>query len=132
MFKVSNRNARTWCEICSKWTIKTPERRHWRHYTILFCCSGISVVFRIPMKHLWWSVLATNDFWPLPFFAKSAVLDVWHDPEYDSVFCGPKTWGKVLVFTLYPIRKNRYKWSQIKRRNEKSLLYNLKLLWYID
>ena len=30
MFKVNNRNTRTWCEICSKLTIKTTERRHWR------------------------------------------------------------------------------------------------------
>ena len=29
-FKVNNRNTRTKCEICSKLTIKTPERRHWR------------------------------------------------------------------------------------------------------
>ena len=27
MFKVNYRNARTSCEICSKLTIKTPERR---------------------------------------------------------------------------------------------------------
>ena len=27
MFKVNNRNTRTKCEICSKLTIKTPERR---------------------------------------------------------------------------------------------------------
>ena len=27
MFKVNNRNTRTRCEICSKLTIKTPERR---------------------------------------------------------------------------------------------------------
>ena len=27
MFKVNNRNIRTRCEICSKLTIKTPERR---------------------------------------------------------------------------------------------------------
>ena len=27
-FKVNNRNTRTRCEICSKLTIKTPERRH--------------------------------------------------------------------------------------------------------
>ena len=26
MFKVNNRNTRTWCKICSKLTIKTPER----------------------------------------------------------------------------------------------------------
>ena len=30
LFKVNNRNIRKRCEICSKLTIKTPERRHWR------------------------------------------------------------------------------------------------------
>ena len=30
LLKVNNRNTRTRCEICSKLTIKTPERRHWR------------------------------------------------------------------------------------------------------
>ena len=29
MFKVNNGNTRTRCEICSKLTIKIPERRHW-------------------------------------------------------------------------------------------------------
>ena len=28
LFKVNNRNSRKRCEICSKLTIKTPERRH--------------------------------------------------------------------------------------------------------
>ena len=28
--KVNNRNTRTSCEICSKLTIKTAERRQWR------------------------------------------------------------------------------------------------------
>ena len=37
MFKVNNRNTRTGCEICSKLTIKTPERRHWRR-------SGVFIV----------------------------------------------------------------------------------------
>ena len=30
MFKVNNRNTRTRYEICSKLTIMTPKRRHWR------------------------------------------------------------------------------------------------------
>ena len=30
LLKVNNRNSRKRCEICSKLTIKTPERRHWR------------------------------------------------------------------------------------------------------
>ena len=37
MSKVNNRNTRTRCEICSKLTIKIPERRHWRR-------SGIFIV----------------------------------------------------------------------------------------
>ena len=37
VFKVNNRNTRTRCEICSKLTIKTPERRHWRR-------SGVFIV----------------------------------------------------------------------------------------
>ena len=30
MFKVNNKNTGTRCEICSKLTIKTTERREWR------------------------------------------------------------------------------------------------------
>ena len=39
MFNVNNRNTRTSCEICSKLTIKTPERCQW-------CCSGVFVNFK--------------------------------------------------------------------------------------
>ena len=34
MFKVSNRNIRIRWEICSKLTMKIPERRHWRRSAI--------------------------------------------------------------------------------------------------
>ena len=34
MLKVSNRNTRTRSEICSKLTLKTPERRHWRRFGV--------------------------------------------------------------------------------------------------
>ena len=37
MFKVNNKNTGVRCEICSKLTIKTPERRYWRH-------SGVFIV----------------------------------------------------------------------------------------
>ena len=30
MFKVNNKSLKTWCDICSKLTIKTPEQRQWR------------------------------------------------------------------------------------------------------
>ena len=39
MFKVNNRNTRTTCEICSKLTIKIPERLQWR-FTL---CSSVSI-----------------------------------------------------------------------------------------
>ena len=38
LVKVNNRNTRTWCEICSKLTIKTPERRQWRHSGVVIVC----------------------------------------------------------------------------------------------
>ena len=35
IFKVNNRNTKTKCEICSKLTVKTLERRHWRRHSFL-------------------------------------------------------------------------------------------------
>ena len=45
LLKVNNRNTRTRCEICSKLTIKTPERRHWRR-------SGFFIVNFEHISHL--------------------------------------------------------------------------------
>ena len=42
LFKVSNRNTRISCEVCSKLTIKTPERLHW----------GRSGVFIVNFEHI--------------------------------------------------------------------------------
>ena len=36
IFKFNNRNTRTRCEICSKLTIKTLERRHWPRSGVFF------------------------------------------------------------------------------------------------
>ena len=52
MFKVNNRTTRTRCEISSKLTIKTPERRQWRHSGVFIInfeqfftpCSSVSIV----------------------------------------------------------------------------------------
>ena len=45
MFRVNNRNTGRRCEICSKLTIKAPERHHWRRVWSYFtsCCS-VSIV----------------------------------------------------------------------------------------
>ena len=45
MFKVNNRSTRTRCDICSKLTIKTPERRQWRR-------SGLFIVNFEHISHL--------------------------------------------------------------------------------
>ena len=45
MFKGNNRNTRLKCEICSKLTIKTPERRQWRS-------SGVFIVNFEHISHL--------------------------------------------------------------------------------
>ena len=45
MFNINNRNTRTRCEICSKLTIKIPERHQWRR-------SGIFIVNTEHISHL--------------------------------------------------------------------------------
>ena len=45
LFKVNNRNTRTRCEIRSKLTMKTPERRQWRR-------SGVFIVNFERISHL--------------------------------------------------------------------------------
>ena len=45
IFKVNNRNTSRRCETCSKLTIKTPERRHWRR-------SGVVIVNFEHISHL--------------------------------------------------------------------------------
>ena len=45
LLKVNNRSTRTRCEICSKLTIKTPERRQWR-------CSGVFIANFEHISHL--------------------------------------------------------------------------------
>ena len=45
LLQVNNRNTRTRCEICSKLTIKTPKRCHWRH-------SGVFIVNFEHISHL--------------------------------------------------------------------------------
>ena len=58
MFKVNNRNTRTRCTICSKLTIKTPKRRHWRRSGVSIvdfehCCSSVPIVNFEPLNAGW-------------------------------------------------------------------------------
>ena len=45
VFRVNNRNTRTRCKICSKLTVKMPERRQW-------LCSGVLIVNFEHISHL--------------------------------------------------------------------------------
>ena len=56
LFKVNNRNTRRKCKICSKLTIKTPERHHWcRSYFTPF--SRVSIVDFEQVNTSWVSYL---------------------------------------------------------------------------
>ena len=54
LFKFNNKNTRKRCEICSKLTIKAPERRHWHRssvfivnfWTYFMPFSSVSIVWR--------------------------------------------------------------------------------------
>ena len=45
LLKVNNKNTRTRCELCTKLTIKTPERRQWRR-------SGVFIINFVHISHL--------------------------------------------------------------------------------
>ena len=49
LMKGNNRNTRTRCEICSKLTIKTPERRQWPagFVFLVFHCSYHKAIFNV-------------------------------------------------------------------------------------
>ena len=58
IIKVTNRNTRTRCEICSKLTIKTPKQRHWRRSTVFIDNSErilhLSLVFLLLTLSKYW------------------------------------------------------------------------------
>ena len=59
MFKVNNRNTRTRCEICSKLTIKTPERRQAQMLILYWCLS--KVLYNVSIKDAFtWIVFRQN------------------------------------------------------------------------
>ena len=46
-FKVNNKNTRKRCEMCSKLTIKTPERHYWHSYGIFIIFEYILLLFLV-------------------------------------------------------------------------------------
>ena len=58
LFKVNYRNTRTRCEICSKLTIKTPERHQW-------CRSGVFIVNFEHILHLEYRSFGLFGLWAI-------------------------------------------------------------------
>ena len=60
MFKVNNRNTRTRCEICSKLTIKIPERCHWQVNAgwdnVVIICQKYYVEIILKINQLYWPI----------------------------------------------------------------------------
>ena len=52
LFKVNNENTRAVCKICSKLTIKTPERRHWRRSGAFF--NFVRILHTVLVLHTFW------------------------------------------------------------------------------
>ena len=94
MLKVNNRKTRPMCEICSKLTIKTLERRQWSH-------SGIFIV-------------DANDFILVPLLLTLNIFNIVSHPAgililspisisiftkcSDSFICFHSTWKNVIYF----------------------------------
>ena len=52
MLKVNNRNTKIRCEICSKLTIKTRERRYWRRSGV-FIVNFEHISYLNIFEHIW-------------------------------------------------------------------------------
>ena len=115
MFKVNNRNSRTRCEICSKLTIKTPERRQWnrtRQNRHLHC-------HRHYKKFIFGSRI---------FFLKKQTIYVKHTSIFFlSLFISTNKSG-VLKVGLSPSKKNYIDYfnGKLFKNDEKFFLFYLK------
>ena len=116
LFKISSRNNRTMCEICSKLTRKTPERCHWRR-------SGVFIVNFKQISHfvcyfICWLWTSKCRLGLLIFTKLTEVTD---------------TFLKIITLKIFPIFTvnlfcNRGLFLRILRNFEKQLFYrNLRL-----
>ena len=94
MFKVDNRNTRTRCEICSKLTMKIPERRQWRFTP----CSSISINFKQVNAN--WVRLKTKQ--------QSEISQAKRYILYNS--------GNIVCFYRFFLRKNIWKFKKSVRQ----------------
>ena len=97
LFKVNNKITRTWCEICSKLTIKTPKRRQCRRSVFFFYyrlgtyftpCSSVSIVNFEQVIAGWvcckWILMWNTNFALLTFLRNRG--NVWSSSGYRRDF----------------------------------------------
>ena len=59
MFKVNNRNTRRRCEICSKLTIKIPERRQWIVFSYII--NYVNIIWISLIGQRFWGEKVSHD-----------------------------------------------------------------------
>ena len=89
LLKVNNRNTRTRCEICSKLTMKTPEKRQWHRSGVFIVnfedISHLFLVFLLLTLNMYRAYSAIVAHMRLPFFEIfSNFVQFW--PNF-QIFC---------------------------------------------
>ena len=96
LLKVSNRNTRTSCEICSRLTIKIPERRYRRFFVNFEHMSHLALLFVVNFEHVisswaepcqisFMELFIENSYRlkaPEYFCKKSSIIASWHTPMH--------------------------------------------------
>ena len=109
LFKVNNRNARKWCEICSKLTINTPERRQWRHPGVFIVnfehishfFSTVSIVDFEQANVCWDNILELCNILEKCWFAtRKVLLDNYFKKSYVKVVSRVNKWHKIFFFII--------------------------------
>ena len=67
LFKVNNSNTRERCELCSKLTIKTPERRRHRLLFLLLTLNIFYTLFKSLFRWIWTSKMLAGQLQPRSF-----------------------------------------------------------------
>ena len=113
LFKFNNRNTRKKFKICSKLTIKTPERRHWCHSGVFFVnfehIPHLFLVFLLLNLNWFFLIILRDAFW-IPsniydgnicensyqqlFSQKCSTTDVGQDPKHVS---DPLSFAKMML-----------------------------------
>ena len=93
LLKVSNRNTRTLCEICSMLTTNTPELRHWRHSgVLLLTLSRIQTLLWYFRCWIWTSRCRLGSVW---------ITNIWSTKIPFSSIMYPKLFVKNVLWSLW-------------------------------